>query len=754
MRLTRTARATAVLGLGASMMFGALPAMADGPPNEWATQTWDAARAGNEERLLALLKTMPEQAPEMPAYDHLRDSVTSLLASVDKREAERQEGIAEVRKEIDDLLAGELDDRKISKALAAAVRLELLSHEHDDIMKDPQISMLVAKADMAANAAEARADWLVANELFYRLNGLLEAEATYKDDLARIERRLMMIQLYAPERLWQLRHDLVVADAKAEGEEPEEMPPYNPIGDDYHEKLSGINKRMLQNALWQAAEHNVELHSMRELLLSALDAIKMMITTPDLAEAFPALADERARDSMLASLDRQREEIRTQKREPDPGDMAALIERVLREDAQTVKIPETAVLHEFGNGAIAALDEFSGIIWPDEWSRFERNTRGSFVGVGIQIQMDEKQRIKVVTPLDGTPAQRLGVQRDDVITKVDGQPTWGFTLNQAVDVITGPVNTEVSLTIERKNEDGEAVERTFDITRKEIDLVTVKGWRRAGEAEDDWDWFVDPATSIGYVRLTNFDENTAMNFDLAVREMQRKGLAGLVLDLRYNPGGLLDQAVEIANRFIDVQDGVIVSTHYAPDQGQSTYERAVAYKAKLADLPTIVLINEGSASASEIVSGALKYYADQNQLDALVLGMRSYGKGSVQNVWRLTMPPTRAAVKITTQHYHLPDGKMIHRKPGSSDWGVNPHLVVDMLPNQIRETLTIRRNADLFDVEPISFEDEPATDDPDALLKGPDVQLQTALVLLESRILAGSDNQAMLDREPIAPGGG
>ena len=749
------ARAFAAFGLTTAITLGATPLTAfAAPPSDWATQLWDAARNADNDRFNRLLGEFPEAADGEPAYPRLKESVDSLVKSFENQQAKRTEEIAEVRKEFDELLAGDLDDRALSKALGDAVRLELLSHNHDEIVRDPQVALIIEKAEAAAHAAEARADWFTANELFFRLNALMEAEATYKDDLTRVERRLGMLRLYTPRRLWELRDERARAEAEAEGEEPEELPPYNPTGDDFREKLSGIDAKMVRTAIWQAADRNVDQKPMRDLLVSALDSIEMMLTTKDLDETFTGLENGEAREQMLSFIDSRRTTIRTGRNEPTPGDMANLLDDLMSLNDKTVHIPQTAILHEFGNGAMGALDQFSAIIWPDEWARFERNTRGSFIGVGIQIQLDEKQRIKVVTPLDGTPAQRAGMLKDDVITKIDGKPTWGFTLDQAVDVITGPENTKVALTVERAVEDGEPAEKTFDITRKPIDLVTVKGWRRAGEAEDDWDWFIDPETEIGYIRLTNFDERTAINFDRAIGQMRKDGITGLILDLRYNPGGLLDQAVEIANRFIDVNDGVIVSTHYAGPQGGTTYERAVGRKGKLAGLPTIVLVNEGSASASEIVAGAIKHYADEGQINAIVLGARSYGKGSVQNVWRVTMPPTKAAVKITTQHYHLPDGQMIHRQPGSAIWGVNPNFTVDMLPKQIAETLTIRRNADLFNVEPISFEDNPATDDPDAMLEGPDVQLQTALVLLQARVLSGSQDQAMLDLQPLAPGGG
>src|SRR5690606_25943411 len=184
-------------------------------------------------------------------------------------------------------------------------------------------------------------------------------------------------------------------------------------------------------------------------------------------------------------------------------------------------------LHEFGDGAMSQLDEFSAIIWPDQMRRFERMTQGQFQGVGIQIQMDtEKQMIKVVTPLEGTPAQRAGIQRDDLIKKINGQSAVGITLDQAVDLITGPENTKVMVTVQRGEEDID-----YELTRAVIPIHSVKGWKRVNADETKWDWFIDRDNGIGYVRLLQFTDETTRDLTRAVREMEREGLNGLILDL-------------------------------------------------------------------------------------------------------------------------------------------------------------------------------------------------------------------------------
>jgi carboxyl-terminal processing protease len=385
------------------------------------------------------------------------------------------------------------------------------------------------------------------------------------------------------------------------------------------------------------------------------------------------------------------------------------------------------------------------VIWPDEVARFNRMTEGKFIGVGIQIQMDEEtQLIKVITPLEGSPAMRAGVKAGDLIKKIDGKSAIGISLNQAVDLITGPERTKVNLTVERatgeKDHDGKefTTDVDFQLTRAVIKQPSVKGWVRTGAKEDDWDWFIDKELGIGYLRLSQFTEETTTELRNAIAAMKRSpnGLGGLILDLRYNPGGLLTEAVSVSNTFID--NGVIVST-----EGNGSMEpprSAEPGNAMLGKTPLVVLINQGSASASEIVSGAIRHYADKGDINALVIGERSFGKGSVQNVWNL-LP---AKMKLTTQYYKLPDGRIIHRKPKAQTWGVEPHLTVSMLPEAESEALKLRQEADVLEIDSTGnvVETGKPRPDPRKLLDdGMDVQLETALVILQGKA-AAAQNQA------------
>ena len=206
------------------------------------------------------------------------------------------------------------------------------------------------------------------------------------------------------------------------------------------------------------------------------------------------------------------------------------------------------------------------------------------------------------------------------------------------------------------------------------------------------------------------------------------GLHGLVLDLRYNPGGLLTEAVSVSNTFID--KGTIVSTQGVANVTPSEVKSAVAGESMLGNRPLVVLINEGSASASEIVSGAIRHYADKGEVNAVVLGQRSFGKGSVQNVWPLA---PNAKMKLTTQYYKLPDGRILHKKPGQKIWGVDPHLSISMLPEQESDALKLRQDADVMAIDANGnvVEDKPRPDPKKLIEDGVDLQLQTALVLLQ-----------------------
>ena len=695
----------------------------------WAESVWNTAReGGNGLDLVHLLSDIPASVDEA-RVTNLRDSVGSWLENIQLREERREERMGEKRAEIARILGEELTDRTISDALREAVELQAISRNEESLLEEADIVTLINVANNAWEDAEDRGDWLTASELVARLRMLDERNETYREAIERLISRQAMINLYAPEHMWEIRNARRIADGDPE------LPPYNPRGKDYRERLEGVDSQLVLRALLNADRQHVDnAGSLQDMVIGGLDAVRLLGTTPDLEHAFDGLADADARSDFVSAIDSYRVAV---ERDPSfkPREFVKVLEKTISIADSTVGLKKEVVLHEFGVGAMSTLDDFSAIIWPHEMRQFERQTRGSFVGVGIQIRLDELSNILVVTPLEGTPAQRIGVRAGDIIRKVDGEGTAGFTLNQAVDVITGPANTNVTLTVER--EVGEEIESIdFDITRKVIELPTVRGWSRAGAADDEWNYRIDPASSIGYVRLSGFTEKTSRDLDQAIRQMEDEGLEGFILDLRFNPGGLLSQAVAVSDRFID--DGTVVSTVDALNRTVQR-EKARRSRTKVSGIPMVVLVNENSASASEIVSGALQHYSDAGEIDAVVLGQRSFGKGSVQNVYGMPTGNngTSAAMKLTTQYYQLPDGSILHRRPGDTEWGVEPDLHVDILPTELGEMLTIRQAADLppavDEFANPNEDDQPR--DPQLLFDdGLDLQLQTAMVLLQTQL--------------------
>ena len=699
-------------------------AEAVGAIESWSGQVWHSADGGSEQDLLAQLESLAQSDPR--AAEYLQKSIDEFKAHLAQREQKRQEEIDKASAELDEFLAKGDNPVSLSEALRVGNELEMLMPSRDEFLAQPRITNLVGTSERVARAAAAQGDWLIASELFARLDLLFENEERYKAGREELERRLVMIRTYSPGTFAEMRNQRRVAA----GEEP--FPDYNPIGDSWQEKLSDVRMQTVLQAIGRTYNH-VDDIPMGDVLVAGLDAVKTMATTPELNAEFEGLADADKRNTFLRAISNIREDLKSRHDPVSRHDVYNVAEDLIRANTQTVNIPSAALAHEFGNGAMSALDPYSAIIWPDELARFERATRGEFVGVGISIQMDEAQNIKVVTPLEGSPAQRAGIRADDLIKQVDGKSTLGFTLDQAVDVITGPKGTPVTLSIERRDDNDQPMSLDFQLVRQVIDLPSVKGWEKTGVGDDDWNWFIDKDAGIGYIRLTGFSEKTTTEFDRAVRAMRTVGLNGLILDLRFNPGGLLDQAVNIASRF--VSDGLIVRTEDGSGRTRDQQvARRVSDRVNLSDLPVVVLINEGSASASEIVSGAIQAHAEEGKIRALLIGKRSFGKGSVQNVFPIP-GDDNTLMKLTTQYYKLRTNHMIHRRPGASEWGISPDLAVEMLPDQEMDALILRRDADVLPMdEKGNVVQNAERPDPNRLInEGMDLQLEAAVVLLQSQ---------------------
>jgi carboxyl-terminal processing protease len=335
-------------------------------------------------------------------------------------------------------------------------------------------------------------------------------------------------------------------------------------------------------------------------------------------------------------------------------------------------------------GMLQNLDPHSSFINTSEWMQFRRQIEGKFGGVGIQVGVDpETTRLRVIAPMVGTPAYEAGILPGDQIVEIDGQTAEGMSSDKAVEVLTGRPGTEVKLSVLHEgSEDPE----TITITRAVIDVPSVLGDRR--KSDDRWDFLLDPDKKIGYIRITSFIQNTAEDLKKVLDELKEQGMKGLILDLRDDPGGLLSAAVEVSDLFLD--KGEIVST-----KGRNTAPKSYTAQkdSPYEELPMVVLVNQNSASASEIVSAAL-----QDHHRATVVGQRSYGKGSVQNIFELD--DGNSVLKLTVASYYRPSGENIHRfrhSKTSDRWGISPDQdgEVKLNPSEYFRWAIARRDRDL-----------------------------------------------------------
>lgn len=371
-----------------------------------------------------------------------------------------------------------------------------------------------------------------------------------------------------------------------------------------------------------------------------------------------------------------------------------------------VSDPEDAELIKGAiDGMLSTLDPHSNYLSAEDFQTMQEQTRGSFAGLGIQVAMDnegpDKGYVKIIAPIDDTPAARAGLQTDDLIVEIDGEDVYGMSIDEATSKLKGEKGTKVDIKVLR---DREAEPFALTIVR---DIVTVQSVTHRVEGD------------IGYIRIATFSEQTAEGIEKAVKELSKEipgGPKGLVLDMRSNPGGLLDQAVAVADMFLE--GGEIVSTRGR--RARDTLREMGSPGDRLSGKPIVVLINGGSASASEIVAGALQ---DRNR--ALLLGTKSFGKGSVQTVIPL-QNGLQGALRLTTAKYYTPSGRSIQAL------GIDPDILLPVIYPGQDELSQRPAESDLpgaLQAEAQGENEETAVE-PLACETGVDCQLNRALELL------------------------
>ncbi len=363
-------------------------------------------------------------------------------------------------------------------------------------------------------------------------------------------------------------------------------------------------------------------------------------------------------------------------------------------EADYVESPEAKQL-VYGalKGMLATLDPYSQFMDPDSYNELKIDTEGEFGGLGIEITIKD-DLLTVITPIDDTPAYRAGIKSNDRVVKIDQESTRGITLLDAVKKLRGKPNTSVLLTVLRE---GENELKEFTVTRDIIKIQSVKEAKMLDE-------------HIGYIRLSDFRENTPQDLEDAVKQLKQGQAEGLILDLRNNPGGLLDVAVSTSELFLHGKQMVVTTKGRLRNQNLEFRSRR---EGLVSDIPLVVLVNEGSASASEIVAGAI-----QDHRRGIILGTKSHGKASVQTIFPLK---DGSALRLTTSKYYTPNGRMIHGQ------GIIPDVVVPFEPPPEPTAKPKGPQADqIFD----SIEQHKNANSPDAA-KPKDNQLDRAVDLLK-----------------------
>jgi len=538
-----------------------------------------------------------------------------------------------------------------------------------------EFAMALDKAMLAADVAPNKEDLLHADWMQKLVNDSLKKAEEFRSqskwreawhiyaDLSLLYEREPRYQKLEHEVLTHLRLESMFGDEKS----------------NWKERIEKVQWKDAEAALECIGLYYVEPPDFKAITEHGLEQLLILADSPAAQKTFDGLKNKDDREDFVNRIKANLEQVKS----ASSLDRRTCVERFRRAvqviNRETAKLPEELVVSELMRGALEPLDDFTTMIWPKETEEFDKHTRGDFIGVGISIIKNKMSEIEVVTPLEDTPAFRHGVQAGDIITKVDGVDIKDYSLNKVVDTITGVAGTPVTLTIRRNDKEIE-----FPLVRERVKIQSVKGWER--KPDGTWNHWIDEQNRIGYIRVTNFQRNTVEDLTNVMSDLESKGLKGLVLDLRWNPGGLLDSAYQMSSLFLKRGENVVSTKGRNASEDQRL---DVTSNGPYSSVPMVVLVNESSASASEIVSGALR---DNHR--ATVIGERTFGKFSVQNLIPLTS--SQAKLKITTARYYIPSGVSLHREPTSEKWGVEPEITQKLVRWESINAFQLRRDADLL----------------------------------------------------------
>ncbi len=734
--------AAAGFGLVALLMPRDVHAQAGG--NSYAQQ----ARQLIEQQNLSALAAMA--APTGPASDNqqvakwVKQYVTVMTSQAKLTESELNKQVTLARKY---LKAG-----KKMLAFEHMLAAYAMSTDKPTFKKQPWVQKLTTIMAGRAKRYDKAGRWLESLEIYNELNSVYKISRRFHAQLHRVIRRTTLVAKYAPKAFYAMQKATNQRLLKKMGKpkkagtqnaKPDSkggkagkgsakpaagVAPVSPtfqVPHTYHKwqnSVAGIHQDMMLQALEEARHEYVTPVSYNHMLTGGLRALLLMDDTPVLAESFPKISDAARRRAFRDALNQEMARAKSATA-IDADSMIHIWERILTADTQSVQIPTTVVTREFADGCFQKLDKFSEIFWPSEVQEFDKLINGVFGGVGIQIE-PHSGYLRVISPLSGTPAYKAGILPGDLIETVDGKSIFGVSLNKAIQEIMGKPGTMVTLGIHR------GTARTlllFPLKRANIRVHSIKGYARGKSG--NWHYMIAPHSRIGYIRMTQFQQDTAGEIANALTHLMRHHMRGLIIDLRFNPGGLLETAINICNMFLP--GGTILSTKGNANPRQVW--TATGNPLVPLNIPIIILVNQDSASASEIFSGAMK---DHHR--ATILGHRSYGKGCVQNIFPLGQNST-AQMKLTMAYYYLPNGECIQRQPFARTWGVEPAVTVPFAPRQLNELQILQMDNDILLKKPAKDKGKTKTAAEKNVWRIPeeafDTQLDTAIMLLRLQIL-------------------
>lgn len=672
-----------------------------------------------------------QQTPDHPAAGQMRYLIDRYFQIQQQRDQKRQtayqEHLAEIEKIKERIADSEIPEvNDIDETMLAVVRLReyALEEQKAAVLDDPFVQMMLTTMKANADKNEREGKWLDAyTHCYYWLTAIhADDEADGETDQEKVKE----LQDKADELIELSAIELGLKDSTC--------------GETAAERYEGIEAEMFLRALQLLNDNYVDQIDYQQMITDALKRCRLLSRVlENTQESLAWSASKEQVDEWNIGLETFQPadgHLPQSAEKLGPGSVLRTFEGVLALNAITLKLPETVVIAHFAEASLASLDPFTAMVWPWNVKDFEKSMTQQFTGIGVEISKSTGV-LKVVSLLPDTPAYKSGLDADDEIIAVDGESTEEMTIFCAVNKITGPKGTKVTLTIRRPST-GETKDVT--IRRDKIVVQPLRGWTR--DAGGDWNDLIDIDNRIGYIRLTAFTENSGPDLDESLRRLEQKGLKGLILDLRFNSGGFLQASADVVDLF--VEEGMIVTSK--PRQGLETYE--IAHRSGThPDYPLVVLINGSSASASEIVAGALQ---DPQHQRATIVGDRSYGKGSVQVVTPFTGGGSQ--LKYTIAYYHLPSNQRVEnryqiQKEGRGDWGIAPDVKVKMRNNELKEMIDIQRNNDVL--ARTDHEANGGTMKRHAIMETlqADPQLSIGLLVLQSKLTAQG---VKLDLDPVA----